>query len=162
VTPRRADLARVVRAAVEAQRAGAAEKEVVLEAEVADVGEVVVDPERMEQVVSNLLLNAVKFTPPKGRVRLTMARVKGLKGAKMAGVEIRVEDTGRGMSAEFLPRLFERFSQEDGGPAKGKGGLGLGLAIARQIVELHGGTIEGTSAGVGKGSVFVVRLPAGK
>jgi signal transduction histidine kinase len=112
-----------------------------------------VDPDRMEQVMWNLVHNAVKFTPAGGRVSVALRRGRG-------AVEIRVTDTGQGIAPAFMPRLFDRFSQADSGITGGKGGLGLGLTIVRQLVELHGGTVEAESAGVNKGSTFTVRVPA--
>jgi signal transduction histidine kinase/CheY-like chemotaxis protein len=111
------------------------------------------DPERLQQIVWNLLSNAVKFTPHGGRVTLTAARHEGT-------VEIAVRDTGIGIAAEFLPHVFERFRQQDGGTTRRYGGLGLGLAIVRNLVELHGGSVAVHSDGEGRGSLFTVRLPA--
>ena len=116
-------------------------------------GRVPGDPERLQQIVWNLLSNAVKFTPQGGRVTLTAARHEGT-------VEIAVCDTGIGIAAEFLPHVFERFRQQDGGTTRRYGGLGLGLAIVRNLVELHGGSIAVHSEGEGRGSLFTVRLPA--
>jgi CheY-like chemotaxis protein len=113
-----------------------------------------VDPDRIQQVVWNLVNNAVKFTPNGGRVALALRRLND-------HVTIEVTDTGEGMSAAFLPHLFERFRQADASTTRAHGGLGLGLAITRQLVELHGGTIRAHSAGEGKGSTFTVELPLG-
>lgn len=113
---------------------------------------VLADATRLQQVFSNILHNAVKFTPPGGRVQATM-RVDD------TWIEVTVADTGRGISASFLPHLFERFRQERAAPERADGGLGLGMAIARSLVEMHGGTIAARSPGEGKGSTFVVRLP---
>jgi signal transduction histidine kinase/ActR/RegA family two-component response regulator len=110
------------------------------------------DPERLQQVVWNLLANAVKFTPRSGRVQVRLARVS-------SHVEITISDTGIGIRHEFLPHVFERFRQGDGGLTRKTGGLGLGLAIARHIVEMHGGTIDVASAGENRGSTFTVQLP---
>ena len=110
------------------------------------------DSHRLQQIVSNLLSNALKFTPTDGVVSvLTRA------DADAACCEVR--DTGEGIAAEFLPHLFEKFRQADGGSARRFKGLGLGLAITRQLVEAHGGSISVSSAGRGKGAAFVVRLP---
>lgn len=111
------------------------------------------DPSRLQQVFWNIVQNAVKFTPPGGRVRATM-RPAG------AWVEAAISDNGRGISAEFLPHLFERFRQEQAAPDRAEGGLGLGMAITRTLVELHGGSISANSPGLGQGSTFIVRLPA--
>jgi signal transduction histidine kinase len=113
-----------------------------------------VDPDRLRQVLWNLLTNAVKFTPSGGAVRLTVQPSAG------GGVEIAVSDTGRGVSPEFLPFIFERFRQADSRAIREHGGLGLGLSIARNIVEMHGGTIHATSEGEGRGATFSVHLPA--
>ena len=110
------------------------------------------DPDRLQQVVWNLLSNAVKFTKRDGRVQVRVERVN-------SHVEIVVSDTGSGIRADFLPYVFERFRQGDAGTTRKTGGLGLGLAIVRSIVEMHGGTVEASSEGEGKGSTFVVRLP---
>jgi PAS domain S-box-containing protein len=110
------------------------------------------DATRMQQVISNLLSNAVKFTPSHGRVSVT---VRELDDA----VEIRVSDTGVGIEPDFLPHVFERFRQADDGPSRQFGGLGLGLSIVRNLTELHGGTVQATSEGTGRGAEFTVRLP---
>jgi CheY-like chemotaxis protein len=110
------------------------------------------DPDRLQQIVWNLLSNAVKYTKRGGKVQVSLLRVN-------SHVEVVVTDTGVGISAEFLPFVFERFRQADGGFARERAGLGLGLSIAKDLVELHGGTIEAASAGEGLGSTFRVRLP---
>ena len=116
------------------------------------VGPVSGDPSRLQQIVWNLLTNAVKFTPKKGRVQVRLERVN-------SHVEIVVSDTGIGIPSDFLPYVFERFRQAESGTTRKTGGLGLGLAIVRHIVEMHGGTVEATSAGEGQGATFRVRLP---
>jgi signal transduction histidine kinase len=108
------------------------------------------DPMRLQQVVTNLLNNAIRYTPSGGTVRLTI-------GSDENSAVIRVEDTGIGIDAAFLPCVFDQFRQADA--KNGRGGLGLGLAISRHIVEAHGGTIAAHSAGLGKGATFTVRLP---
>ena len=110
------------------------------------------DPERLQQVLWNLLSNAVKFTQRGGRVQVRLERVH-------SHVELSVSDTGVGISPDFLPFVFERFRQADAGFAREWGGLGLGLSIARQLTEMHGGTIDVSSAGVGQGSTFRVKIP---
>jgi PAS domain S-box-containing protein len=111
------------------------------------------DSNRLQQVVWNLLSNAIKFTPAGGRVCLSVAEV----GSQ---IEIRVTDTGQGISRDFLPFVFDRFRQADSTSTREHGGLGLGLAIARHLVEIHGGTIKAESSGEGKGATFSVRLPS--
>ena len=111
------------------------------------------DAERLQQVVWNLLSNAVKFAPNGGRVEVRLKRAD-------SHVEIVVGDNGQGIRPEFLPYVFERFRQENSGTNRPQGGLGLGLAIVRHIVELHGGTVRVASEGLGKGATFTVALPA--
>ncbi len=110
------------------------------------------DPSRLQQVVWNLLSNAIKFTPRDGRIQVTLKRFQ-------SSVEIGVTDTGVGIQTDLLARIFERFRQADSSTTRRHGGLGLGLAICKQLVELHGGTIKATSQGEGKGSAFTVYLP---
>ena len=118
-----------------------------------DIPMIMADPDRLQQIVWNLLSNAIKFTPEGGRVQLRVA-------THAAGVEIAVSDNGIGISPEFLPYVFDRFRQADAGPRREHGGLGLGLAIVRQLVELHGGTVTVESGGTGQGATFRVLLPA--
>jgi two-component system CheB/CheR fusion protein len=113
---------------------------------------VVGDPTRLHQVVSNLMSNSVKFTEPGGEIHVSLRQSGDT-------AELRVRDTGAGMPARLLPRVFELFTQEDQGLARAKGGLGVGLTIVRNLVEMHGGAIEALSEGPGRGSEFVVRLP---
>ncbi|MDF3068019.1 MAG: two-component hybrid sensor and regulator [Polyangiaceae bacterium] len=115
-------------------------------------GPIAGDPERLQQIFWNLLSNAVKFTPRGGKLQVRLERVN-------SHIELTVTDTGVGIAAEFLPHIFERFRQADGSTTRERGGLGLGLSIAKQLTELHGGTIEATSAGSGKGASFCVKLP---
>jgi PAS domain S-box-containing protein len=116
------------------------------------VGAVSGDPDRLRQVAWNLLSNAVKFTPKQGRIQVRLERVN-------SSVEIVVSDTGIGIRPDFLPHIFERFRQADSGVAREHAGLGLGLAIVRNLVELHGGTVYAASGGEGQGATFRVRLP---
>jgi CheY-like chemotaxis protein len=109
------------------------------------------DPERLQQVVWNLLTNAVKFTPPGGDVEVRLQHTGGQ-------AQVIVTDTGRGIAPEFLPHLFERFRQADSRFSREHGGLGLGLAIAREIVETHGGSIQAASDGEGRGATFTMTL----
>ncbi|XGV98011.1 MAG: PAS domain S-box protein [Leptolyngbya sp. BL-A-14] len=110
------------------------------------------DPDRLQQVFWNLLSNAVKFTPKGGRIQVRLERIN-------SHVEITVSDTGQGISPEFLPYVFERLQQADSTTTRLYGGLGLGLAIVRHLVELHGGRVQAASAGDGKGATFMVNLP---
>jgi PAS domain S-box-containing protein len=110
------------------------------------------DVARLQQVIWNLLQNAIKFTPSGGRVELRMDQVS-------QHVQFIVRDTGKGIAPDFLPTVFDRFSQNDRSQTQRQGGLGLGLALVKQLVELHGGTIEAASAGVGLGATFTVALP---
>jgi PAS domain S-box-containing protein len=110
------------------------------------------DPDRLQQVIWNLLSNAVKFTSPQGTVRVTLARAA-------SHLELRVADSGLGIKPEFLPHVFERFRQADSTTTRRHSGLGLGLAIVRHLVELHGGTVAVESEGEGRGATFIVRLP---
>jgi CheY-like chemotaxis protein/anti-sigma regulatory factor (Ser/Thr protein kinase) len=110
------------------------------------------DPTRLQQVVWNLLSNAVKFTPKGGRVQVLVER-------RDSSVEIVVVDSGKGIPADFLPHVFERFRQAEGSVARKYGGLGLGLSIVKHLVEAHGGTIDVFSEGEGRGATFTVRLP---
>ena len=150
---RSVSVAACVQAAVEGVTSAVEAKELELEVELdLSLPPVPGDPVRLQQVVSNLLTNAIKFTPARGRVRLTV---------EAAGdrAQIRVADTGVGIDADFLPRLFGSFSQEDRGETRTHGGLGLGLAIVRHLVEAHGGTVRADSAGKGKGATFTVSIP---
>ncbi|HEY0100837.1 MAG TPA: PAS domain S-box protein [Pyrinomonadaceae bacterium] len=139
--------------AVEAVRPAAEAKGVRLQ-KVIDTGVLTVmgDPSRLQQVVWNLLTNAVKFTPRDGRVQVRLERVN-------SQIEIAVSDTGAGIEPEFLPHVFERFRQADQRTTRQHGGLGLGLAIVRHLMELHGGTVRANSAGEGTGATFTVTLP---
>jgi PAS domain S-box-containing protein len=116
------------------------------------VGPVSGDPDRLQQVVWNLVSNAVKFTPKGGRIQVRLERVD-------SHVEVVVSDTGMGIPPDFLPHVFDRFRQAEAVTTRKTGGLGLGLAIVRHIVEMHGGTVQATSAGEGQGSTFRARLP---
>ena len=110
------------------------------------------DPDRLQQVFWNLLSNAVKFTHKGGKVQVRLERAD-------SHVEVVCSDTGMGIPPEFLPHIFERFRQAEGGMSRERGGLGLGLAIARQLVEMHGGTIHASSGGMGTGATFRIKLP---
>jgi len=116
------------------------------------VGPISGDPDRLRQVLWNLLTNAVKFTGRGGRVQVRLERVN-------SHVEVAVSDTGVGITPDFLPHVFERFRQADAGTTRKTGGLGLGLSIVRHLVEMHGGTVDASSAGENAGSTFRIRLP---
>jgi PAS domain S-box-containing protein len=146
------EVAPVVEGVLESLRPAAAAKDIRLQTAMDSAGSAIGDAHRLGQVVWNLLSNAVKFTPQGGRVQVFVER-------RDSSMEITVADTGQGMSKEFLPHVFERFRQEEGGSKRVHGGLGLGLSIVRHVVELHGGTVSALSEGEGKGSTFTVRLP---
>ena len=147
------DLAVVVLAAIDAVRPAVRAKEIEFSVSLAPVtGEVRGDPDRLQQVIWNLLSNAVKFTPSSGRVSLKLEETGG-------AVQIVVADSGAGIDPAFLPHVFERFRQADSSTTRTQGGLGLGLAIVRHLVDLHGGAVTVESKGVGTGSTFVVTLP---
>ncbi len=150
---REVELAPLVEAAIEVVRPMSEAKGVRVTAELdGSAPRARVDPDRLQQVLWNLLHNALKFTPGGGHV---CVRLSSLERA----VRLEVKDTGRGIGAEFLPRVFERFRQADASITREHGGLGLGLSIAHQLVELHGGTIRAASAGEGHGAAFTVELP---
>jgi PAS domain S-box-containing protein len=143
----------VIEAAVESVRPTAEAKAVRLQLLLEPrVGQIFGDPDRLRQVIWNLLSNAVKFTPRGGSVQVRFQSIN-------SHIEIAVSDSGEGIKQDFLPRVFDRFSQADGSTTRGHGGLGLGLAIVRHLVELHGGSVRAESEGEGKGATFIVRLP---
>jgi len=147
------DLATVIIAAVDGLRPAAEAKEMSLQLHLdSSAGPVSGDPDRLQQVVWNLVSNAIKFTPKGGRVIVSLSRVE-------SHVEFTVSDTGNGIAPEFLPYVFDRFRQADATTTRAYGGLGLGLAIVRQLVELHGGTVRVDSPGEGLGSTFTVSVP---
>jgi signal transduction histidine kinase/DNA-binding response OmpR family regulator len=147
------DLKTVVEAALDAVRPAAEAKQIRLQA-LLDPQAVAItgDPDRLQQVVWNLLSNAVKFTPRDGRIQVHLQRVN-------SHVEIVISDSGQGILPDVLPHVFERFQQGDSTSTRRHTGLGLGLALVRHLVELHGGTVEAFSAGEGQGSTFTVKLP---
>ncbi len=149
-------LASVVQAAAETIGPTAARRRIEVEVHVDEsLPPVAGDPARLEQAVSNLLTNAIKFTPDRGRVTVTLDAAGDRE-------RIRVTDTGIGIDPDFLPHVFTRFSQQDRGQTRTHGGLGLGLAIVRYVVEAHGGTVEAQSAGRDAGTTFTVLLPSMK
>jgi PAS domain S-box-containing protein len=150
---RSVDLVSLIEAAIDSVQPAADAKGIRLQA-VLDprAGPVSGDPNRLQQVVWNLLSNAIKFTPREGRVQVRLERIN-------SHIEITVSDTGKGINADFLPYVFDRFRQADGTISRAYGGLGLGLAIVRHLIELHGGMVHAYSAGEGLGATFTVRLP---
>ncbi|MBW4663708.1 MAG: CHASE domain-containing protein [Chroococcus sp. CMT-3BRIN-NPC107] len=143
----------IVESALETIKSAAEAKNIRLEFYVAPgINLVLGDSSRLQQVLWNLLSNAVKFTPKDGRVEVRLEMLNSL-------VQISVKDSGQGISSDFLPYVFERFRQEDGTTTRTYGGLGLGLAIVRHLVELHGGTVKAESEGIEKGATFIVSLP---
>ena len=151
LVPTRIDLADVVRTAIDTLRPAADAKGVVFDVHLVSCA-MTADPGRIQQVAANLLSNAVKFTPAGGVVTIALTR-------RASEVELVVSDTGPGIPPDFLPHVFEPFRQADAGPARPHGGLGLGLAIARRLVELHGGSVHAGAREKGTGATFVVRLP---
>ena len=153
INPAQMDLGDAVEMAIEGIRPGADAKRITLEV-VLDSSSALLrgDADRLQQVVWNLLTNAVKFTPKGGRIRVELRRVD-------SDLELAVEDTGIGIAPEFLPHMFDSFRQSDSTTTRAHGGLGVGLAIAKHLVTLHGGTLEGSSGGLGHGAKFTVRLP---
>jgi PAS domain S-box-containing protein len=153
LTLQRTDFKALVGNAVETVRPLASEKAITLQCVLEQgLGDVIADRERVEQVIWNVLANAVKFTPAGGRVDVALAQ-------RGATVELSVRDTGEGIAPEVLPHIFEAFRQGDSSTTRKRGGLGLGLAIAHQLVSMHGGTITASSAGPGQGAAFTVALP---
>jgi signal transduction histidine kinase/DNA-binding response OmpR family regulator len=148
-----ADVAVAIEGALETVRPEAEARGVVLSADVGAVGIIAADADRLQQVVWNVLSNAIKFTPEGGSVELAAARL----GQRIV---IRVTDSGEGIDPAFLPHLFEPFRQADGSTTRRHGGLGLGLAIVKQLVQAHGGTIRAESEGAQRGSTFTIELPA--
>jgi signal transduction histidine kinase/ActR/RegA family two-component response regulator len=155
IDTRAMSLSGVVGDVLEVMRASAAAKQIELAFEPAGEPFMIVgDPERVRQIVVNLLSNAIKFTQPRGHVDVALSRSQG-------AVSLAVKDTGPGITPEFMPRLFERFQQGDSSTTRRHGGLGLGLAIVRHLVELHGGRVRAESGGPGKGSTFTATFPVG-
>ena len=146
-------MATVVRSALDVAQDSATAKGLTLQADISEQsGAVYGDPIRLQQVVTNLLNNAIKFTPAGGRIEIRLAPREGR-------VELQITDSGIGIRPEVLPQLFSRFVQADSTMTRLQGGLGLGLAIVRHLVEVHGGEVHGESLGEGQGATFRVSLP---
>lgn len=153
LTMRPVDLNAVVKSAVETVRPAAEAKGIQLQPDLETAAALVSgDPDRLQQVIWNLLSNAIKFTPRGGWVRVGLEPVD-------SSIRVVVQDSGQGIDPLFLPYVFDRFRQADASAARAHGGLGLGLAIVRHLVELHGGTVEAESLGQDRGATFVVQLP---
>ncbi|MEH2372412.1 AAA family ATPase [Nostoc sp.] len=147
------NLVSVIEAAIETVRLSAQAKSIQIQTILkSGVGEVLGDANRLQQVIWNILSNAIKFTPTGGEVKIKLEQVD-------SQVQICVTDTGKGIAPEFLPYVFDYFRQADGATTRKFGGLGLGLAIVRHLVELHGGTVQAESLGEGQGATFTVKLP---
>ncbi len=146
------DPAPILHAAADAVSPGAAAKGVHLAVNAATCGVVLGDPDRLQQVIWNLVVNAIKFTPAGGTVTVSLSR-------QHDSAVVTVADTGEGIPPGLLPFIFDRFTQGDTSATRPHGGLGLGLSIVRHIVELHGGTVDAASEGPGRGAVFSVHLP---
>ena len=148
INPQPLDLAPIIQTAIEALRPAAAAKLITVTSSLEqNAGLVVGDPDRMQQIIWNLLSNAIKFTTREGRIEIGLGRVN-------SHIEVRVSDTGIGIDQQFLPYVFDRFRQADSSMTRTHSGLGLGLAIVRHLIELHGGTVMAESAGEGQGAVF--------
>jgi signal transduction histidine kinase len=152
LSPQSVDFPALVAGVVESVRPGAETKSIILKSDLdSDAGPVNGDPDRLRQIVENILGNAIKFTPPNGAVNVQLVRD--------IDARLTVSDTGPGIDAELLPHIFERFKQSDSTSTRAHTGLGLGLAIVRHLVELHGGRVRAESAGPGQGTTFTVVLP---
>jgi PAS domain S-box-containing protein len=147
------ELASIINAAIDAVRPAAEAKGIDMRIRLdRSASPIAGDPDRLQQIIWNLLSNAIKFTPSGGRVEVALERAE-------ACAQVVVTDTGQGITPEFLPHVFERFSQSDSTYTRTHGGLGLGLAIVRHLVEMHGGTVHAESRGQGQGARFTVKLP---
>ncbi|HEY9881256.1 MAG TPA: GAF domain-containing protein [Leptolyngbyaceae cyanobacterium] len=146
------NLVTVIDFAIDIVKTTAAAKSIQIQTELSNVGYVSGDSARLQQIVWNLMSNAIKFTPDSGRINIRLEQINNQ-------AQITVIDTGKGIAADFLPHIFESFRQEDVSTTRKYGGLGLGLAIVRQLVEAHGGTISASSPGEGQGATFTVQIP---
>ena len=152
IAPQWIDSVSIVNAAVDSIRPAAMAKGIEITIDAADSEGIYADPDRLQQVVWNLLANAVKFTGKGGEVKVEVGRVA-------SKIQISVSDTGEGIAPDYLPYVFDRFSQADASTTRKTGGLGLGLSIVRHIVELHGGTVIAHSEGIGKGTTMIIQIP---
>jgi len=143
----------VIAAAIEAARPEADAKRIAIETRLASGPNIAADPRRLRQIASNLIGNAIKFTPEGGKVTVALAREHG-------AMELCIRDTGPGIAPEFLPRVFDAFSQADPSLTRAHRGLGIGLALVQHFVVRQGGTIDVASPGPGQGTTFTVRIPA--
>jgi PAS domain S-box-containing protein len=150
ITP--VDIGSVISEAIGSVEHAAHAKQIALIPVVGNIRGLLGDARRLQQIIWNLLTNAIKFTPNHGRVLVRVSRVN-------SHVEISVSDNGRGIPAEFIPHLFERFRQEDSSTTRAHGGLGIGLALVKQLIELHGGTVRAESPGLNQGATFTLTLP---
>jgi CheY-like chemotaxis protein/nitrogen-specific signal transduction histidine kinase len=146
------NLLRAIEAAIDTVQTAAIAKSIQIHPVLCDIGQVSGDAVRLQQIVWNLLTNAVKFTPSGGRIDIRLEQIDNQ-------AQITITDTGKGISPDFLPHIFESFRQEDASVTRHHGGLGLGMAIVYQLVEAHGGTVTADSLGEGQGATFTVRLP---
>jgi PAS domain S-box-containing protein len=146
------NLVSIINSALETISTAATAKSILLNSSLSDIGQVSADPTRLQQIIWNLLSNAIKFTPEGGRVEISLEKIDNL-------ARVTVSDTGKGINPDFLPHLFEYFRQEDSSITRRYGGLGLGLAIVRYLIEAHGGTIAVSSPGKDLGATFTLQLP---
>jgi CheY-like chemotaxis protein/two-component sensor histidine kinase len=146
------DIASVIREALTSVEHGARAKQITITRVLGESRGLLGDAKRLQQVIWNLLTNAIKFTPNGGKIAISAARVN-------SHIEVSVSDSGQGIAADFLPHLFERFRQADSSTTRQHGGLGIGLALVKQLAELHGGTVRAESPGAGLGSTFTIFLP---
>ena len=144
----------VIEAALEAVEPAVDAKCIIVVAEFGDVAPIIADRDRLQQIMWNILSNAIKFTPKDGRVRIEVQ-------AQVRDIVVTITDSGQGIDPTFLPNIFDRFSQADGSFTRLHGGLGLGMAIVRHLVELHGGRVTAASEGKDQGATFTVTLPVG-
>jgi two-component system, chemotaxis family, CheB/CheR fusion protein len=151
------DPSKVISAAVDSVRSLAATRSIQVETNISpSVESIIADPTRLQQILWNLITNAIKFSPQGGKVWVTLNRLESPSGNQ---IQIQVRDNGKGIKAEFIPIIFERFTQVDSTSTRTHGGLGLGLAIVRNLVEMHNGSVEVESAGEDRGTTFTILLP---